>query len=107
MIKIKELWDKIKWFIFRGRFSAKFSNEDRMNITDPDWRDDVTRERSYGTIAKRLFIVGLIALFLITVASYINNESKRMNVSSLVVVEKMFHHIFPHAPDETGIDLVK
>jgi len=92
------LLDKIKSLFTSKKFKAKFTLEDRMNITDPDWRDDVARERSYLKIAMVLFVsIGVIALIIYA--------SSALNTTPLQLAHKIFHEFVPHSADG-GKDLL-
>ena len=92
-------WNKIKNLFTRKQFRAKFTLEERMNITDPDWRDDVARERSYVKIAVILFA----SLAVIGLVLYV---SSALNTTPLQLFHKIFHEFVPHSAGG-GKDLLR
>lgn len=62
-----------------------------MNITDPDWRDDLKREKSYKWIG--LAIIAVVIMF-----GMILGLANHFGCTPLDVIHKIFHHIFPHTP---------
>jgi len=84
------------------RIAAKFTNEDRMNITDPDWKEDVERERSYGKVGKTIIIVGIV-VFVGYFGLYMLADKLDCTVWELF--HKVWHHIFPHVQTD-GKDIL-
>ena len=99
----------ITWFknlLNRNKMKAKFSAEERMNICDPDWRDDVARERSYAKIGL-IILGGLVVIMLAGFALQgIDNQAAALHCTRFELIMRVYYHIFPHVP-LPGKDLIK
>lgn len=95
---IKNILNKLL-FWKKDKVNAQFTNEDRMNITDPDWREDLAIRNSYKWIA--LGIVGLVMIIMLiwSLTSYFNCDVFQL-------IEKVYHHLIPHIPTD-GKDIIK
>jgi len=99
----------IVWFkkLFKkNKVKALYTNEERMDITDPDWRSDVERERSYGKIS--LVIFGAIAGAIVIYFGWHELEiaANSLHCTPFELLLRIYYHIFPHIP-LPGRDLVK
>ena len=99
----------IKWIrelISARKLKAKFTLEDRMNITDPDWRDDVVREQSYGKLAAIIFGCAVLVMLAWLGVHALQSAASAEHSTVLELLEKTYHHVIPHVSDG-GKDLIK
>jgi hypothetical protein len=83
----------------KNKVKISLTNEDRMNIVDPDWKDDVARKKSFYKIGMVILLSSCLVVWFLVLAIY-------LECTPLQLMEKIFHHIVPHYAG-TGVDIIK